>query len=328
MKVVEQSYQVIKNESPLKHIERIARVCYKSEDRITDDSSSAVKIIKNLHKNGHMAMLEHYRFILKVGRATYRLLEKIETPYIKMTAHKDRYIISFSIRGLMEMVEHSHAIDHDVLPQAVEVLRDNIIVFLANRYGYELFGMDDLSAENTIGFELIPNIRSVMSPIEWTAHGWMSVLFTTNRGITHELVRHRPCSFAQESTRYCNYGDGDGTDIIFIDPKIKDNIVCEEWVIAMKFAEDRYMQMIEHGSAPQIARGVLPTDVKADIVLTANVEEWLHIFELRALQLTGKAHPQMVSLMGMLFTVCINKWYICGGYDGSHLRIGGEWQYE
>lgn len=165
----------------LKKIELIARTCYKSEDKITDES--APKMVAALIKRGHEAMLEH---------------------------------VSFSVK------------------------------------------------------------------------------FVVDRGISHELVRHRVASFTQESTRYCNYGK-DGKDITFILPfflKYK-SPGWEAWLTSMKEAEQQYLNMIEHGHSPQEARSVLPNSTKTEIVMTANLREWRHFFKLRAADATGAAHPQM-----------------------------------
>lgn len=323
MKVIDQKHEVLRGSTPMAHIERIARVCYKSEDKIGD--GTAIKLIRNLYTNGHMAMMEHYRFIIEVDNAVYKLFSAIETPYIKLTSY-NRNLVSFSVRGLLEMVEYSNADCHGILVQALEVLRDNIISYLAHRYNCcELFGMLHMPGENTIKMKEIPNERGSMSAEEWEVHGWMSVLFTTNRGVTHELVRHRPCAFAQESTRYCNYG---GQDMQFTTPLIEDINMYAMWTDMMNKIEQTYNKMTAGGIPPQIARGVLPTDVKADIVLTATVDEWLHIFELRSVGTTGHPHPQMKALITPLFGDMIAAWYIKQSKEDPHLKIGGDWLYE
>ena len=140
-------------------------------------------------------------------------------------------------------------------------------------------------------------------------HGGATVKFVTNRGVTHELVRHRLCAFGQESTRYVNYG---GDDIQFILPswmpkeavgKAMDEIadilqpVEYAWAEACAFAEGAYKELLEHGWQPQEAREVMPNSLKTEIVVTANWREWRHIMALHALGTTGKPHPQMQALM-------------------------------
>ena len=178
----------------LKHIEKIGRVCYKSEVKITKDGESAKKFVKMLIDRGHEAMIEHSS---------------------------------------------------------------------------------------------------------------LSVRFTVDRGVSHELVRHRIASFAQESTRYVNYSlDKFGNEInvinirdgIDLDNKMKNmdssiiDAILREWFSAMKDAEKHYMKMIELGATPQIARSVLPNSTKTEITITANYREWRAFFKLRV---PATAHPQM-----------------------------------
>ena len=178
----------------LKHIEKIGRVCYKSENNITDDGESAKKFVKMLINRGHEAMIEHSS---------------------------------------------------------------------------------------------------------------LSVKFTVDRGVSHELVRHRIASFAQESTRYVNYSlDKFGNEInviditggIALDNKMKNmneeniSLIIQEWLLAMEDAEKHYMKMIDLGATPQIARSVLPNSTKTEITITANYREWRNFFKLRV---PVTAHPQM-----------------------------------
>jgi thymidylate synthase (FAD) len=134
-------------------------------------------------------------------------------------------------------------------------------------------------------------------------HSAMTVRFICDRGVSHELVRHRIASFSQESTRYCNYGEG----ITFIIPPffpveegeykfVRDSMIhgVEEWMSAMLAAEETYIWMIKNSIPPQQARSVLPNSLKTEIVVTANFREWRHIFNLRC---SEKAHPQMRELM-------------------------------
>ena len=183
----------------LQHIEKIARVCYKSEDKIEEDGSSAKRFVQMLLNNGHEAMLEHSS---------------------------------------------------------------------------------------------------------------LSVKFIVDRGVSHELVRHRIASFAQESTRYCNYSQdkfGNQLNVISIAPGIQlDNkmstqtkletkpgtiqAIINEWFKAMEDAEEHYMRMLQLGATPQIARSVLPNSTKTEITITANYREWRAFFKLRT---ANVAHPEM-----------------------------------
>ena len=128
-------------------------------------------------------------------------------------------------------------------------------------------------------------------------HVWMTVRFITDRGISHELVRHRIASFAQESTRYCNYSKNKfGNEITVIRPAFweEDSKCYREWNIAMILAENHYMRLLRHGARPEEARGVLPINLKTEIVMTCNMREWRHMLKLRC---SKTAHPSMRALM-------------------------------
>ena len=158
-------------------------------------------------------------------------------------------------------------------------------------------------------------------------HASMSVLFTVDRGVSHELVRHRLCSFAQESTRFCNYSkdkfDGEITvvlpyfltklseehrltlqDILYRMRFMQDgrestpeDIQFVRWYNACRVSEIEYLTLLKNGCAPEEARTVLPMSLKTDIVMTANMREWRQIFKLRAAGEYGKPHPQMLEVM-------------------------------
>lgn len=136
-------------------------------------------------------------------------------------------------------------------------------------------------------------------------HSSLSVKFIVDRGVSHELVRHRIASFAQESTRYVNYSldkFGNKINVIDLEPgmmldgKLKNmtsqelTAIYQEWISSMYDAEKHYMRMIELGATPQIARSVLPNSTKTEITLTANYREWRNFFKLRV---PNTAHPQM-----------------------------------
>ena len=190
MNIIKPSYEIIGSpdgQAILRTIELCGRVCYKSEDRITDDS--AAKFISMILKSGHESVLEH---------------EKI----------------------------------------TVRVICD--------------------------------------------------------RGVTHEIVRHRIASYSQESTRYCNYAkDKFGSELTFIKPCYfeEDDDRYTLWKNAMADAERSYFALIEAGAKPEEARGVLPNAVKTELMMTMNMREWRHFFRLRT---AGRAHPQMRELACMM----------------------------
>ena len=141
-------------------------------------------------------------------------------------------------------------------------------------------------------------------------HCSISVRFIVDRGVTHEAVRHRPASFTQESTRFCNYtADKFGNEVAMIVPCfwIADQEDSKEvakqkadsmlvWERAMQAAEIFYFQLKALGNTPEKCRTVLPTSTKSAIRITANIREWRHILNLRALGTTGKPHPQFVEV--------------------------------
>jgi thymidylate synthase (FAD) len=128
-------------------------------------------------------------------------------------------------------------------------------------------------------------------------HAVAGFSIVTDRGVTHEIVRHRLASYSQESTRYCNYSkDQFGGELTFIQPPDLQG-KFEEWEAAMLSVEKTYAFLLTHGCAPQIARGVLPNSLKSEIGMTANFREWRHFLRLRT---APKAHPQMRQIAEML----------------------------
>jgi len=134
-------------------------------------------------------------------------------------------------------------------------------------------------------------------------HAAMAVVFTCDRGVSHEIVRHRLCAFTQESTRYCNYGsDKFGGEIAVIEREFDNSFEEAYWKEACMWSERTYIQMIANGATPQMARSVLPNSLKTEIGVTANFREWRHIFRLRAI--SKAAHPQMREVMVPLYEHC------------------------
>ena len=130
-------------------------------------------------------------------------------------------------------------------------------------------------------------------------HEKISVKFIVDRGVSHELVRHRMASYAQESTRYCNYSkDKFGNEITVIKPCFLDEDTenYRIWKSSCEAAEKAYFAMLDNDATPQEARSVLPNSLKTEICMTANLREWRHFFKLRALGITGKPHPQILEV--------------------------------
>lgn len=132
-------------------------------------------------------------------------------------------------------------------------------------------------------------------------HGTVTIRFICDRGVSHEIVRHRLASYCQESTRYCNYGKDDfGSEIAVIKPcyLAENTKAWMTWKTAMNNAEKAYFDLLEIGYMPQEARAVLPNSLKTEVVMTANMREWRHFFKLRT---APAAHPSMreVALMAL-----------------------------
>ena len=137
-------------------------------------------------------------------------------------------------------------------------------------------------------------------------HEYMTVKFTVDRGVSHEIVRHRMASYAQESTRYCNYSkDGFGGEITVIAPNFfrPNTPEYDCWKRSCKNAEHDYFELIKSGATPQQARSVLPNSLKTEIVMTACLQEWIHFFKMRV---PMAAHPQMREVTVPLFKQLIN----------------------
>ncbi len=125
-------------------------------------------------------------------------------------------------------------------------------------------------------------------------HASMSYIVTCDRGVSHEIVRHRLFSYTQESTRYCNYGGEAGIRVI--EPPQLTSIASVEWRLHMETSEQSYKALLKTQS-PQIARSVLPNSLKTEIGMTANFREWRHFFKLRT---APQAHPQMREIALMI----------------------------
>lgn len=155
--------------------------------------------------------------------------------------------------------------------------------------------MDDSSAERFIRSIMNKNHESVLE------HASITVRVVCDRGVTHEIVRHRIASYSQESTRYCNYSKNKfGSEITVIKPCFlgKDTKNYDLWYRSCQDSETAYFEMLDNGTTPQEARSVLPNSLKTEIVMTLNVRSWRNFFELRN---ANAAHPQMREVAEMIF---------------------------
>ena len=136
-------------------------------------------------------------------------------------------------------------------------------------------------------------------------HAVASFRIITDRGISHEIVRHRLASYAQESTRYCNYAsDRFRNECTFIEPPLQTEEQKKQWKEACLYAEKSYFTLLKSGCTPQIARSVLPNSLKTEIVMMANLREWRHFISIRG---TKHAHPQ-------IRPIAYNIWQILVAY--------------
>lgn len=147
--------------------------------------------------------------------------------------------------------------------------------------------------------EFVRKIVQVKKHLSVIEHASATVRFIVDRGVSHELVRHRLAAYSQESTRYCNYGSGKfESEVTFIRPFfLMDSIKDPRsylWITACDMAEDCYLAMLQVGASPQEARSVLPNSLKTEVVMTANMREWRHVLAMRT---SPAAHPDMRLVM-------------------------------
>lgn len=279
MKLIESSVQIIEEKDPYKMIELAGRTCYKSEDKITENS--AKEFVDRMIKLGHGAMLEHGTIYLKIDKT-----EDGHLPPARL------YWSDGNHKKYTRVRKHGNSI----------YVTTNLRVIVENDR------LDDLQYQ-----------------VEPTEHHEKRITakFICDRGVSHEFVRHRVFSFAQESQRYCNYSkDKFGNDITYIIPSWLDlpegkysdwdNDWCDVselkllypevdnlsdpancFLQSIKNAEYYYFMLINRGWKPQQARQVLPNATKTELVMTGFESDWEHFFELRC---SGAAHPDAKKL--------------------------------
>ncbi len=272
MKLIKPSVEIIKQEKYdlnhiFKFIELAGRTCYKSEDRITEDS--AKEFVERMIKSGHSAMLEHGTVYLTIPNKNISrslLVYNYEiNPYSKVVNTNDNIYITTNYRVIIENNWNDH-------------------------------------------------LKYITTPTEFHIRR-TTVKFICDRGVSHEFVRHRVFSFAQESTRYCNYTkDKFNNELTFIIPCwIKDlkegnyyayceyhhskNDASKRWFDSCMSAEFVYTNLIEEGWKPQEARTILPNSLKTELIMTGFNSDWQHFFELRC---APNAHPKAKELADML----------------------------
>ena len=296
MRLIKPSFEIIEQkpgiDGLLQHIERCGRTCYKSEDKITEDS--AEKFVNMLVNRGHTAMVEHGTVYLRVE--CYK--SDITTPVV------GRYV-----RNKYSDVTDKYGRLNDAGNFESEAyITTNYRVLLQNDW------LDDLK------YQCEPSEHHVKR---------VTVKFVCDRGVSHEFVRHRVFSFAQESTRYCNYSkDKFGKECTFIIPTWFDKYMnddysdyhtldwqagldssCAEtnWLYAMLFAEKSYFSSLENGMIAQQARAILPNSLKTELIMTGTIKQWEGFFKLRDAK---DAHPQARELAQPLHEEFIKRGYI------------------
>lgn len=303
MKFIKPSYEIIDmtDDMPV-NIEKIARTCYKSENKITE--GSAKKMVGSLIRSQHEAMLEHESFFFELPTFDdyYKLLNHINAlrtaGYTCMlrTTYFNRGVVAGNVRMWRDFIRitirtaNNGIIDSISHEEPMEI--DNDFKFFFGDFGNQAYNLFKY-------FKLKRIDKETLDDMERIVHYPITVKFICDRAIANEIVRHRVSSFAQESTRYCSYSkDQFNGEISCICPfEFKEG--TEEYNQFKQFcesAEKQYMTLLAKGVKPQIARNVLPLGLKTELCMTATIEGWRHFFELRACDATGPAHPQIKEL--------------------------------
>lgn len=274
-------------------IEYCGRICYRSEDRINQES--AIPFVSKMAEHGHNSVLEMGVVSLEVDYESTDQKNAFfytQPRFIQIDEINDtRMLITGSVRAFRELLIFHP--ENDIIAA--------MAAFLHSRHPYFFQTILPEKTFPQTGIEIrkveLSEVDRLPDKLK-TKHRYLAVKFIINRAITHEIVRHRTCSFLQESQRYCSYANRRfGNEITFIKPMFfkKDSQQYDLWKRAMQESEDIYLQLIkEHASTPQAARTVLPNSCKTELIVYANLEEWQHIFNLRT---TAGAEPSMREVM-------------------------------
>lgn len=279
MKLIEPAVSLIEESNPYRKVEKIGRICYKSEDKITD--TSYVKFFQMLKNNKHFAMLEHgwitYKIDAEYASMTLYCLEVMTTSWVKYGYYKNDLYVSVSLSHLYN-------------PKY-----ENVALFRTFRKLAEIKYLNEVESNKTN----LSDYVTIADPPEMLHESltFRSVHFVCDRGVSHELVRHR-CAVAQESTRYCNYTKSKfGGEITFVKPSTWNTWLdnCKkEFVMFLQTSEMIYSDMInKQNLQPQQARAVLPNALKTEVVLTMSELDWDHFLDVRYRGSTGQPHPDM-----------------------------------
>jgi thymidylate synthase (FAD) len=306
MKLIKPSFEILEQAPGIqgvkKQIELAGRTCYKSEDKITD--TSCEEFVNRMVNSGHGAMLEHGTVYLNIPcKLSYNDYGDIEWIVTKgRVSHEDYEENKYTKLNLVK--QHRYAVDANLY------VTTNYRVMVENGW------LDDLQYQ--------------CEPTEYHEKR-ITVKFICDRGVSHEFVRHRVFSFAQESTRYCNYSRTKyGSELTFIIPSWMDTIIdqsqysydthIEEWqrsedantsnfLQSLAWSEKNYLTLLRNGWTAQQARSVLPNALKTELVMTGFLSDWEHFFKLRC---HSTAHPDARALAIPLQEEFIKKGFIYG----------------
>ena len=289
MTLIEPSVEIINEQDLYKKIELAGRICYKSESNITEKSSR--KFFKNLCEHNHTAMLEHATLCFRLYNDNlYELCQK--NKFLNCTVLNGVYYVSGNLRALNE--SGIYAILNCIWQYDKDLVYTDRFSPLPKYSKYDIGEVELIDYEDVLKLHK----KDLIDYID-LRHLYTTMKFVCDRGVTHELVRHRLFSFAQESTRYVNYTKdkfGSG-DIKFIKPFGFDtwNKETKEFFTnSLSAAENDYNCLIKFNNlTPQQARAVLPNAIKTEIIVTGNHNEWKHFFNLRSDGITGAPHPDM-----------------------------------
>jgi thymidylate synthase (FAD) len=294
MIVIEPSFEIQEDLDHLPlavRLEMCGRVCYRSEDKITADS--AIPFVRRIAAHGHNSVLEMavVHFHVRCGETAQNELFAAQPKYLVVDQIDDQLLVTGSIRAFRELC-HNPA-QPRIVAAIVEVLAQE------EPYLFENLPLDDSTESRGRDVQvtrLKPGEIDALPAKLCLRHRFVSVRMVVNRAVTHELVRHRPCSFLQESQRYCRYSqDKFSNQVTFIKPMFFEEGSAEYqlWADSMLMSEKAYLKLLETAT-PQAARTVLANSCKTEIIVYCNLAEWQHIFTLRT---SAAAEPSMREIM-------------------------------
>lgn len=254
----------------------VAHNCYQVKEK---DHLSNVAFIKRLIDNKHLAMIEHYHFTYQIDKELYDQFILLNNRFYDLYSSSNVYLIGFSLRPLLEAINNEDKKEIALITPLINSLPEEIKELFPIMEKSKTYSPYVVLKDDKDGYEKLTYV---------TYH------IITDRGVTHELVRHRLCSFAQESTRYCNYTkDKFSSALTFMKPLRYDEFK-EVYDNYYENVVSTYFSLINSGCKPDEARSVLPNSLKASIMVTCSIKEWKSIFELRCSQF---AHPDINRVM-------------------------------